>query len=248
MEFSVGSALGTSFRVWFRNFLPFTLLNALIHLPFLAWAATILRGAPSMEKAHELQRFAMIAGLSGLLLQMFLVSTVTYGVVMELRGQHAGMGANLRVGVSRLFPALGVTLLMILCIGLGFFALIVGAIVVYVILYVSVPASVIERPGITGALKRSAELTRGYRLQIFGLLLVVFIISFVIGKGIENAYIKPNLEPSEAMSAVRHYVFANSIFEIISGVFGAVLMAVTYAQLRFSKDGASVDELARVFD
>lgn len=248
MEFTVGNALGTGFRVWFRNFLPFTLLNALLHLPLLAWIASILQGTPSLEKAAEIQRWGLISGLIGFFLQMFLVSAVTYGVVQELRGQHAPFTSTLRVGLSRLLPSVGVTILLGLCVFAGVFALLVGAIIVYAMLYVAVPASVIEKPGLLGALHRSRELTKGYRLQIFGMLFLVWGAGLLINKGIENATIHSDASPDEIMSMVRQYVFAVSIVEIVTGVFGAVLAAVTYAQLRFSKEGTGADDLAKVFD
>ena len=62
MEFSVGNALGTSFRVWFRNFLPFTLLNALLHLPLLAWLASKLKGPLTVEKERSLDAVLAATG------------------------------------------------------------------------------------------------------------------------------------------------------------------------------------------
>lgn len=247
MEFSVGNALGTTFRVWFRNFLPFTILNALLYAPLLIWGATIMRGEVTIEKAEALDRFVLIFGLSSFLIQMFLVSTVTYGVVMELRGQRASMADNLRVGISRLLPSLLVTLLWVLCVGLGFLALIIPGVILYCMLYVAVPASVIERPGIGGALSRSSHLTSGSRPGIFALILIVGVASYGVQKLLENAFLD-SADPNQIMASVQTFVYATAAFEIIAGVFGAVLTAVTYAQLRFSKEGASADELARVFD
>lgn len=247
MEFSVGNALGTSFRVWFRNFLPFTILNALLYVPLLVWGSTVMHGEVTLEKVASLDRFVLIFGLSSFLIQMFLVSTVTYGVVMELRGQRASMAANLRVGISRLLPSLLVTLLWALCVGLGFLALIVPGLILYCMFFVAVPASVIERPGIGGALSRSRQLTSGSRPGIFALILIVGLVSLGVEKLLEGALLDTS-DPGKVMASVRVYVYASAAFEIVAGVFGAVLAAVTYAQLRFSKEGASADELARVFD
>ena len=43
---------------------------------------------------------------------ILVVQTFAYGVVMELKGQHAGMGATLSKGFSRFFPVLGVAILL----------------------------------------------------------------------------------------------------------------------------------------
>lgn len=210
--------------------------------------ASTLQGEPSLAKAEELQRMAVIAGVIGFFLQMFLVSAVTYGVVKELDGQHPPFGSTLRVGVSRLLPSLAVTFLLGLCVFAGVFAFVVGATIVYTMLYVAVPASVIEKPGLLAALHRSRELTKGYRLQIFGMLLVVVGAGFLIDKVVENAMLDRHADLDEVMGMLRRYILTVSLIEIVTGVFGAVLPAVTYAQLRFSKEGTATGDLARVFD
>ncbi|HVV84314.1 MAG TPA: hypothetical protein VHE35_14675 [Kofleriaceae bacterium] len=247
MEFSVGNALGTSIKVWLRNFAPFTLLSVLIHAPLWIWLASILSGDPTQGKVDDLRHYSQFGTVIGMLLNMFVTSTVTYGVVMELRGSRASMGKSISVGLARFLPALGVTLLSIIAATFGLVLLIVPGVILYCMYYVSVPASVIERPGVIGALKRSAVLTRGDRGGIFGMLLVFFFALFMVG--IVIAIMTGVRDPQhQTWDGLRHQAMLNVALEALTSTFLAVLAAVTYVQLRFSKDGASADELAKVFD
>jgi hypothetical protein len=252
MEFSVGNALGTSFRVWFRNFIPFTLLSVAIHLPILIWLGSILSGDLTPDRVERMQTYGQYAGMLGVVLNILLTSTMIYGVVMELRGNRASVGASIGVGLSRFFATIGVTILTVLAVLGGFIALIIPGFIVLCMLYVSVPASVIERPGVTGALKRSAELTKGYRGQIFGLILIVGVLSYGAGKVIENVFLDPIrhevLGPDQIMSHLRKYAIADAFREVLLSTLGAVLTAVTYFQLRQTKEGSTAEEMARVFD
>jgi hypothetical protein len=50
------------------------------------------------------------------------------------------------------------------------------------------------------------------------------------------------------MIDLRLYTGINAVVTLIFDLFGAVVVAVTYHDLRLEKDGVSVDELAAVFD
>ena len=191
MEFSVGNALGTSFRVWFRNFVPFTLLSVIVHLPIIILWWSVIAGNFAGSPDDLTRNFAIAFG-SGFLLQGLLISTVVYGVVMELNGKRASFMDCVVVGLKRFLPAVLVTILFILAIGVGLIVLIVPGVIIACVLWVSIPASVIEKPGIGGAFSRSATLTSGYRGQVFGLALLVWGGNMLVSKVLQNAYGGPN--------------------------------------------------------
>jgi hypothetical protein len=246
MEFSVGNAIGTSFRVWFRNFVPFTLLSVIVHLPLIILWFVLLDDLPS--DPDQIVRLFLIAGALGFILNGLLVATVTYGVVMELRGTRASLGACIGVGLSRFFPALGVTILFYLGFLAGLIALIVPGVILACMWFVAVPASVIERPGIGGAFRRSSQLTDGVRGQIFGVLLLVWGGNVVVSKILQSKYDGPYTSIQDLMSQLKTYAILDTVAGILFSTLAAVVAAVVYAQLRHSKDGTTADELARVFD
>jgi hypothetical protein len=234
-SFGVGSVLGMSFRVYGRNFIPFTVIAALLYIPMIAWTWT-----SSIESFADLKHLMLVGALQSLL-NCFVSATVTYGVVKELQGQRAGIGACLATGFSRMLPVFGVAILVGIIVGIGSLLLIVPGIIAMCVLYVAMPASVIEKPGIMGALSRSSELTRGYRGSIFGIVLILFVLGYALSR-IETSMFPITLE------TFRTYMYINIGTSIVLSALNAVGVAVCYSQLRTEKDGTSVDDLAKVFE
>lgn len=245
MDFSASTAIGTTFRVWFRNLLPFTFLGVVLHLPLWLWLWTILRGQPTPEKIEQIEAYDTYGGTAYLLINMFLTSTFTYGVVMELRGRRASMGRSVSVGLARFLPALGVTLLVIIATLLGLVLIVIPGVIVFCMFCVAVPASVVERPGLLGAMRRSRELTMGHKAEIFGLLLIgyfaLMLLGFIVGAVTGGA-------EEQTWESLRGEVITEAVIELFSNSLMAVGAAVVYVQLRTRKEGSSIDELARVFE
>ena len=80
--FTIGSAINQGFKIWARNFMPFTILGMLIYGPLAIWLMLSFHEGMDPQKAMGLA-FAVI-GLS-VVLNLFVTGAVTYGVVMEMR-------------------------------------------------------------------------------------------------------------------------------------------------------------------
>jgi hypothetical protein len=249
-QFTVGRVLGTGFRVWGRNLVPFLVITSLIYAPLIIWGVTLVSGGVTLEHLDKVGKFVQYSGGIDSLLNLVVSAALTYGVVMELQGQRASIGACIGTGLARFFPVLGVVFLSILCVLAGLLAIIVGAFVVLCMLFVATQASVIEKPGLIGALKRSRELTRGHRLQIFGLLIVLGIMNWGAQKIVENVMLPKqtvgNLD--QFLKAIPAYLYVDIGRQLIITSIGAVMAAVSYVHLRQEKEGTSVAELARVFE
>jgi hypothetical protein len=248
-EFSVGNVLGTAFRIWFKNFIPFMLITALIFTPVIIWSVSSVQGEMTLEKLEGFAQTQARVGSLALLLNILASAALTYGVVMELQGQHASIGACIATGMGRFFPALGVALLSMLCIAGGFICLIVPGIILYCMLFVSTQASVLERPGILGALKRSRELTQGHKWQIFGLLFVLGILNFALQKVVEKISL-PTVTPDtldQFVKSMPKYVYIGLVEQVLVSSLMAVVASVAYYFLRAEREGTNIDELAAVF-
>jgi uncharacterized membrane protein len=118
-------------------------------------------------------------------------------------------------------------------------------------LWVAVPAAVIERNGLS-ALPRSAALTKGYRWRIFGLLLVLFFILFVLSLpigAIGGVLVLMAMSGDGSVDVVITIIMAlNWIVASFTGAFSAVVYAVSYHDLRVAKEGADTQQIASVFD
>jgi len=243
-EFTIGNVLSTGFKVWIKNFIPFLLITVVIYSPLIIWGVVSVQGDLTLAKLHRIVQFSQYSAVLLFVLNSFAAAAITFGVVKELQGQRASIGACFATGLARFVPVLGVAILMGLCVVVGFVLLIVPGVIVLCMLFVSTPASVIEKPGLVGALKRSRELTQGHKGGIFGLLIVLGVIGFVLQRIIE----KTMFDPQKFESTLRPYLYADLARQVVVGSLGAVIGAVAYYYLRSSKDGTSATELARVFE
>jgi len=250
-HFSVGAVLGTGFRIWFKNLIPFLVITTLIYAPLIIWGIASVQGPLDLDNIERLVRFERWSLVIAVFVNVLVGAALTYGVVMELQGQRASIGACIATGLARFFPVLGVAILSWLAMAGGLILLIVPGIIMYCMLYVSTQAAVLERPGVTGALRRSRELTRGYRLQIFGLLFLIGLMNFGVNKIIQAVVLPTPKGPEDLAAyfkALPTYEYAHLAIQIVLGSIGAVMAAVAYYFLRNEKEGTSAAELAAVFE
>ena len=161
-EFRVGSVLVRGFSILARNVVPFGLLALAFTAPPYIYGLAV--EAPSDPTATagtgDLAIFA-----ADILLRYLLTAALVYGTIRELRGTHASLIECVRRGLGLVFPVVGVAILVGVATGLATLLLIVPGLIVATMLWVAVPVAVVERPGVTRSLSRSAELTKGYRWQ-----------------------------------------------------------------------------------
>lgn len=251
--FTIGRVLGRAFPIWGKNIVQFAILSAIIHSPLILHAAL---AAPETGD-QEASLFLIVQNIGRLLLGLMATAAVIHGVFQQLRGKQVGIGACLRVCIARFLPVLGVGilvgLLFVVCfVPIGFVvgvgappvaALIVGigalvlASVFYCTFWMAIPVAVVEKPGVVASLGRSARLTRGSRLRIFVILLVVLVTQFVVALLAQKAI------GDEPMARV----WTGLLFAIVFGALSAVANAVAYHDLRVAKEGVGIEELVAVF-
>ncbi|HLE43803.1 MAG TPA: hypothetical protein VJB36_07300 [Methylomirabilota bacterium] len=237
--FSAGAAIGKTFSVWARNFVPFTLVALAIEAPLIA--LTAVHGAEEFPVGW---RYLVSFGEN--LLGLVTTGALTYGVLQALRGERPGVGPMLAVGARRLGWLFLVSLGVGLAVACGLFLLVVPGIIFGVGLYVAVPALIAEPgSGATEALGRSWELTRGRRLQVFAVALVLLIVLFV---GTSLLAIPVGFSAAGTGQIHTGYLLLARIGgTVVSGLFFSA-PAVVYHDLRVEKEGVGTETLAAVFD
>jgi uncharacterized membrane protein len=146
----------------------------------------------------ELLGLGMGLQLTGNLLVIILGGPLTvgyYGIMMRLvRGEEANIG-DLFDGFQHFGRAVGVYLLMSLATLVGLILLIVPGIIVAVGLWPSLYLVYDERHGVVETLQRAWELTRGHKLELFVLGIVLILIgvlgllAFVVGLILTVAFV-----------------------------------------------------------
>ncbi len=267
--FRPGAVFTTAVNLWIGNVQVFVPLALLVYLPYIATLAWLTMGPSKTDPGSfggdgTSVDWALVSGslLASGLLNLVVTATLVFAVFTALRGGALDIGRCLRKGLSVLPIAILVTLacgmaVLMAVIGAAIPGVIVGlaaqrlgvalvytgmiasAIWVLVVLFVALPAAVVERPGPLNALGRSFELTRGYRWSVLLLLLLVLMVNLVIG-GVSGAL--TTLLP-DALE-----LLVDTTVQVALGSLGSVVTAVAYHDLRVAVDGLGTDELAAVFD
>ena len=97
-------------------------------------------------------------------------------------------------------------------------------------------------------MKRSAELTKGNRWRIFGLLVIVFVIQIVIGVILVSIFGVGMVAGGGVGGGSIVFVIFQWLVQAFFAVLYAVIIAVSYQNLRIAKEGGSLDQIAAVFD
>lgn len=249
-NFKIFRALGLSIRGWIANFIPITLLAAVIYAPIVVWVVTLPGPAQAQERGVEaLDAYVTFfnRGTWALIGASTLLSPLlTYRIVQWMNGKRASMGTSLKYGLRGILPAAflaGATNL------LGFVPAggILGAIITC-IWFVAAPAAVAEKLNPVAAIGRSTTLTEGRRGGIFLLNFLVGIIVVGVIMGVVAPLLTaPSKSPEEILTTFKHVTYflvgLIAVFQILIGV----LQAVSYALLRTDKEGISNEDLAAIF-
>ncbi|MEZ4269490.1 MAG: hypothetical protein R3F39_24275 [Myxococcota bacterium] len=244
--FHADQALRRTFSVLSERFPTFIGLVILVQSPLVVLRLVNAFAPAASPRAAAFTALAQLVG--EFVMGAFASAAVVYGVFQTLRGAPASFGECLRQGMRSLFAVLGVSFAVGLAIGgcllisvlLPIFVVVFVpvALVLWIQLYVAVPAAVMERLGVSFSLSRSQELTLGRRAHIFA---VVFFVVLAFGiPGFALGYIL-----SEHAQLLE---IASIILSVLAATFAAVATSVVYHDLRVDKDGMATEDLAAVFD
>lgn len=254
-EITVGSLVSRTFSSWKANWIRFAFLLVVGYLPIALTAmvagiaaavtARSTGGSPGPDAWKSFIPLLIVGGIATAFVLSAVVGGMNLAVLQHLAGKRVSMGEMLGTGFRRAWPILLVGIAGSVLTGLGLVALIVPGIIVALALQVDF-AVVMAEPNttVTGALKRSFELTKGYRGTIFGAL-------WVLGMAIWAAGMVGNLMPLFAGSnkgLALALGAASVIGQVVLTPLTFVLSAVAYHDLRVAKEGVDTSQLARVFE
>jgi hypothetical protein len=102
-EFSVGRALARTVRIYAKNLASFLAVSALMWLPYGAYL--FLAADPQVLFVRSLPH-QTITFLAGSVLPELSAAVIIYATIMELKGEHIGIGKCLIAGLRRARPVL----------------------------------------------------------------------------------------------------------------------------------------------
>lgn len=162
-------------------------------------------------------------------------AVVSYGVIMELSGSRPSTRACIVGGLAQLQRVLGVMVVSTIAILGAMVLLVVPGVIVALMFFVIVPVTVVEDVSISGAMKRSRELTNGRKGDLFLILCLGGLVEAIV-ELVAHYQLGP-----QAAHVLR---IACSAFTTL---YFAVTAAVVYVMLRELREGRQVPELATAF-
>lgn len=240
--------VATSARVLGSSFVPFALITLLVMAP--GYVATILVGEWASAEAGFVDPSIVLwaslgTGVLRTVLTFVAQATMVHGTVERLAGRPASLRHSLGAALRRTGPLFALAMIQSLAIGLAFLACVVPGAVLLCVLFVSIPAAVVERSGPLEAMQRSADLTRGHRLTIFAVALPVLVLAVAARYGLSSAL--SLLAPLDVPLGIAELA-AQGVVAALFTMFQAVLAAVFYARARRIHDGLDADAIAKVFE
>lgn len=234
-DFDVAALLRSAFDLLHRAPGPFLALAAIPLIPRLMEVLTV-HGPPTGGAAV----FSGIASIAAFVLAVLIQGAMLHMAYGVIRGRTVSLDEAFSKGLARFWPLLGVALLSTLLIVVGLILLVVPGIWLSCILFASAAVCVVETQGVTDSMKRSAELTIGYRWKVFALGLVLVLGAMLAGAVVSGIgfMVGGSLLARLLDLALSLYITA----------YASVLLALAYFALRSAKENASIEHAYDVFD
>lgn len=240
-EFTVGSVLSRTMSVLFKKPVLFIVLTLIALIPATVIVALLLLSVAHSGSPGMIIFVGLLGAIISWVLALILQGAVAYGVLRVLHGENVGFGSALGRGFASAGTLLLLSIVVGICIGVGYILLVIPGIIISCILAVVVPVCVVEKRGVFECMGRSAELTKGNRLKVFALFFIVGLVILIIDRLIMPPIVV-------ALSGSIMTVIISIILVIIPQTYQSVMTSIIYYDLRTVKEGVSVDALAKVFD
>ena len=239
-RFRIGRVLNDSFAVIRRN--PALCLGL----------GGVLYAAPRFAFFQWYVRAPVGSGGAGLSPQVFfslavplyvgviaiLRTSLVRAAIVDMRGEKPSLADSLGVALALFFPVLLTSLVVTLATMLGLILLVVPGILLLLRWSVAIPVLIQERHNILDSMARSRDLTKGNRWALLGLWLILIVGGTLVGLAVTRIAIPLN---------VTFGLIVDSLVNAAVTVLSSVASGVSYVELRQTKEGTSVEQLAEIF-
>lgn len=240
-DFSISNVFSNTFGVIGRNAALFLGLSLIIvGVPQLLLGLLVTPQATD-PMALFTSVATLLASVAGYILYFFLTIVLQSSLIVasanDLAGRPVNFGACVTSAIGKLFPLIGLGIVMAIALTFGFLLFIIPGVILYLMWMVAVPVMMVENLSVFDSLSRSSRLTSGSRWKLLGLIVVFFVFSMIIGI------------PFGMLSVISPMVsvVVGALVGALSAAVGAAGIAAVYIELRGSKEGTSTDQLATVF-
>ena len=257
---SMGQVLSRSFALMRDNLMSVGLFLLIVQVLESAFSFVLGQqsgAAMGMDQdgagANPLQIFGM-ASYWLMIAFMLLSSALTWagsihGYVRSAYQRPVDLRECFMAGLAKMFPMLLLLILWWLAIGLGWMLLIIPALILISMWSVAMPVLVSENLSVTQSFGRSRELTRGHRMAIFGVLVMVVVVLYaglIIVGGVAASRVN-FVQMAFTAQSNPFVVIALGLAGWVMGMFVAALLSALYIELVQAKGSAPTGHLSEVF-
>ena len=144
-DFRIANVFSRAWSVFSRNFVTFMVVIGIANLPSLLVIQPAL-GTPASPAANLNLTFFVV------LLLVIVLSTlgqamVLYGAFQDMRGRPVSLADCFKVGLRRLFPIIGLAIIMVVALGFSAILLVFPALMLAMMWFVATPVCVVEQLG-----------------------------------------------------------------------------------------------------
>lgn len=233
---TLGEVLDVSFGLYRSMFPTLLVVGITVHLvPVLI--QTYLQASGQL---FLLNLAALGYWLIAVLMNSFGVAATTSVVSEAYLGRRISAGEALRRALPLIWPLIVISFLSSLLVGVGFVLLFVPGLILLSGLLLAPVAMVVERPPrATTAMARSWELTRGRKGQVFGTVVVAFLLLLIPRAAVTTIWSVAGGSQSSLLPSVLSAVLEVAIYPYLYTV-----ITLVYYDLRIRKEGFDLDLLA----
>lgn len=259
---TIGGVLGESISIYMWHLPLFFIIVLVASSPEIIYTLSQFDSTPKdfLELAKKGQSFdgaSILIKVISYILSSFAVGVVTISAFKSMAGKAVDFQTSLSMALAILVPLMitsfiatgipmaltfGVSIMGAFLGPLGIVVIVAAMIIGIMLIFrwlMAVPACIVEQKGPLESLKRSADLTDGYRWSIFWILFVYAIIYSILAMiiGAIATFISGILA-----------IFVIAAIQVVSvGLFGVIYTSI-YTKLRNHKEGDNIEEILKVFD
>lgn len=183
-----------------------------------------------------------VGGLIQLAAVVLVVGGLTYQASRAYMGHPASVAESIRHGLTR-FPVLLVALVLTFTgVALGLLGMLVGALIVWVLLFAVVPAVMVERRGPLAALQRSAELAEGGWWPICAVMVVSLLIVLLPSFALQMLMSTAPTAGDPLFEGLVEAVIA--VLDTLTYPFSVIATVILYYDRRVRAEGLDVELMA----
>ncbi|HJP65287.1 MAG TPA: glycerophosphoryl diester phosphodiesterase membrane domain-containing protein [Actinomycetota bacterium] len=247
----VGEIISAAFDVYIKNAGRLLLIVAIVVVPLSILSylltnvvlggttKTVIIGNQTQEVVERGFFVALLAILVGaaitVVISAILQAAILRGAAQATLGDPVDVEASYRWGLRRFGSILLVSILVGLSVAIGFILLIIPGIFLLVKLSVAIPAVVVEDKRGREAMRRSWDLTATHFWHVFGVIIVAFLITAVVG-----AIFAAIGSGNDVVG-----VIFSTVGQILVAPFSALVTVLLYLDVRARRENLTVDALRR---